>query len=234
MSGLNCVWKDYPRHSHPGWNKGSIAYHADDGKIFIGSGAGDPFGPRCHRGDIMGCGIIFPRNYSSDGSKRIWKSCKKSNHSSDESDRVSLSSSSDERLERVSQSSHSGAENDSSAESDENNEYYEDEWQKGWVFPVHNDMLPLKSRFMGFRHKMLGIPPMAAIPAGPQNGYNGVDRYDDSNEGQNWGKVQVFFTRNGVIIGQKEISIPKGGFYPTVGMLSTAEKVRVDLHPLTG
>ena len=46
-----------------GWNKGSIAYHADDGKVFVGSGVGSPFGPRCHKGDIMGCGVLFPRNY---------------------------------------------------------------------------------------------------------------------------------------------------------------------------
>ena len=41
-----------------GWNKGSIAYHADDGKVFVGSGVGSPFGPRCHKGDIMGCGVL--------------------------------------------------------------------------------------------------------------------------------------------------------------------------------
>lgn len=55
--------QDYPKHRHPGWSKGSIGYHADDGKIFIGSGVGDPFGPRCHKGDRMGCGILFPRDY---------------------------------------------------------------------------------------------------------------------------------------------------------------------------
>lgn len=36
---------------------------ADDGKIFHGSGVGDAFGPRCFKGDIMGCGIMFPRDY---------------------------------------------------------------------------------------------------------------------------------------------------------------------------
>lgn len=36
---------------------------SDDGKIFHGSGVGDPFGPRCYKGDIMGCGIMFPRDY---------------------------------------------------------------------------------------------------------------------------------------------------------------------------
>lgn len=70
--------KDYPRNRHPGWNKGSIAYHADDGKVFMGSGVGgegvrtdikhdvsrlDPFGPRCNKGDVMGCGVLFPRDF---------------------------------------------------------------------------------------------------------------------------------------------------------------------------
>ena len=47
----------------PGWDKGSIAYHADDGKVFIGCGVGEVFGPKCHKGDIMGCGIFFPQNF---------------------------------------------------------------------------------------------------------------------------------------------------------------------------
>ncbi|XP_033638947.1 SPRY domain-containing protein 3-like [Asterias rubens] len=70
--GKNCyiaiglAKKDYPKKRHPGWNYGSIAYHADDGKIFKGSGVGDSFGPRCHKGDIMGCGIMFPRDYCMD------------------------------------------------------------------------------------------------------------------------------------------------------------------------
>lgn len=35
----------------------------DDGKIFRGSGVGEEFGPRCLKGDVMGCGIMFPRDY---------------------------------------------------------------------------------------------------------------------------------------------------------------------------
>ena len=46
--------------------------------------------------------------------------------------------------------------------------------------------------------------------------------------------VQVYFTRNGKIIGKKEVLLPKGGFYPTVGMMSSQEKVRVELKPLSG
>jgi len=45
---------------------------------------------------------------------------------------------------------------------------------------------------------------------------------------------QIYFTRNGKIIGKKEIRIPNGGFYPTVGMMISDEKVRVDLRPLSG
>ena len=46
--------------------------------------------------------------------------------------------------------------------------------------------------------------------------------------------LQVYFTRNGKIIGKKEVLLPKGGFYPTVGMMSSQEKVRVELKPLSG
>lgn len=223
--------KEYPRHSHPGWNKGSIAYHADDGKIFIGSGAGDPFGPRCHRGDIMGCGIIFPRNYNVLEHNQHLKRNKKSHrsNSSDDSEFLNLYSSSDERCDQLSQSSHSGAENDSSFESDENSDYYEDEAQ-GWMIPMPQQIMPIKSRNLGIRRNM---GPMALIP--PHLPVYEVDKREQKSVHQhNCGKVEVFFTRNRVIIGQKEIFIPKGGFFPTIGMLSTAEKVKVDLHPLTG
>ncbi|NXE17282.1 SPRY3 protein, partial [Lophotis ruficrista] len=59
--------QDYPKNRHPGWSRGSVAYHADDGKLFQGSGVGDPFGPRCYKGDTMGCGIMFPRDYAPQG-----------------------------------------------------------------------------------------------------------------------------------------------------------------------
>ena len=36
MENIDLCFKD----RHPGWNKGSIAYHADDGKVFMGSGTG--------------------------------------------------------------------------------------------------------------------------------------------------------------------------------------------------
>lgn len=45
---------------------------------------------------------------------------------------------------------------------------------------------------------------------------------------------QVFFTRNGKMVGRSEVALPEGGFYPTIGMMTTGEKVRVDLCPLSG
>lgn len=45
---------------------------------------------------------------------------------------------------------------------------------------------------------------------------------------------QVFFTRNGKVVGRRNVRLPLGGFYPTIGMMSMGEKVRVDLHPLSG
>ncbi|XP_074659997.1 SPRY domain-containing protein 3-like [Tubulanus polymorphus] len=165
--GANCyiaiglAKRDYPRQRHPGWNKGSIAYHADDGKIFIGSGVGDHFGPKCHKGDIMGCGILFPRDYN-----------------------------------------------------------YNDLDSDGSPDGTPDD----------------GDDPIDALLE--------LENYDDSaSEDEEWWdqpyagngtKVQVFFTRNGKTIGRRDIRIPKGGFYPTVGMLSNDEKVKVDLRPLTG
>ncbi|XP_054641966.1 SPRY domain-containing protein 3-like [Dunckerocampus dactyliophorus] len=149
---LGLARKDYPKNRHPGWSRGSIAYHADDGKLFQGSGVGDAFGPRCFAGDIMGCGIMFPRDFS-----------------------------------------HQGGDDD------------------GWdleVFPQPSDV---------------------------QNDlYASDDDDDDEGADLEGSKVTVFFTRNGKVVGRREVALPAGGFYPTIGMMSTGEKVRVDLHPLSG
>lgn len=150
---LGLARRDYPKNRHPGWSRGSIAYHADDGKLFQGSGVGDAFGPRCFEGDIMGCGIMFPHDYSLDGTE-----------DTDDGD-----------LE---------------------------------VFPkpseVQNDL------------------------------YANNDEEDEEGEDLEGTKVMVFFTRNGKVVGRREVCLPVGGFYPTIGMMSTGEKVRVDLHPLSG
>ncbi|KAM8862539.1 SPRY domain-containing protein 3-like isoform 1-T2 [Spinachia spinachia] len=151
---LGLARKDYPRNRHPGWSRGSVAYHADDGKIFHGSGVGDAFGPRCFKGDIMGCGIMFPRDYILDG---------------------------------------------------------EGDW---------------------------GGPEVRPCPAGVQNvlylNEVGDEDGEEVEQGQDCQNVMVFFTRNGKLMGRREVGVPPGGLYPTVGMLSSGEKVKVDLHPLSG
>mmetsp|Transcript_63414 Transcript_63414/g.145225 ORF Transcript_63414/g.145225 Transcript_63414/m.145225 type:complete len:562 (-) Transcript_63414:217-1902(-) len=49
MSGAMPGWPAYP----------SIGYHSDDGGLFQGRNYGMPFGPPCHAGDRMGCGVLF-------------------------------------------------------------------------------------------------------------------------------------------------------------------------------
>ncbi|XP_064477184.1 SPRY domain-containing protein 3-like isoform X2 [Ornithodoros turicata] len=161
--GENCyiaigvATRNYPQHRHPGWNEGSVAYHADDGKIFEGSGVGSPFGPRCEKGDVMGCGILFPRDYVEEPRRDSCGSSPRSSLCNDLDD----------------------------DDSDSDNWWHAD-----------ND--------------------------------------EDDEDEESGVLVQVFFTRNGTTIGKREVPLPRGGLYPTVGMLSCREKVRVDLHPLTG
>jgi len=212
--GLSCyiaiglARKDYPRNRHPGWNRGSIAYHADDGKIFIGSGVGAHFGPRCNKGDIMGCGVIFPKGYQ----------CK---------------SDSDEELEQ--QGGHRLADPEAGA--------------------APTDPVPTS----GVAEAIISIggqqqggercPEVAVVCVGrdvdlpsEEDNIRADDLLSDSEEDwwndqdphESGAKVQIFFTRNSKVIGKKDTAIPRGGFYPTVGMMSCQERVRVDLKPLSG
>ncbi|KAM9855917.1 SPRY domain-containing protein 3 [Aulostomus maculatus] len=156
---LGLARRDYPKNRHPGWSRGSVAYHADDGKIFHGSGVGDAFGPRCFKGDIMGCGIMFPRDYILDGEG-----------DADDWDRLEV------------RAGQAGVQNSLYLNDDEEEE---------------------------------------------EDG-------EEMEHGQEGRKVTVFFTRNGKLMGRREMVVPPGGLYPTVGMLSNGEKVKVDLHPLSG
>uniref|UniRef100_A0A087YNV7 SPRY domain containing 3 n=1 Tax=Poecilia formosa TaxID=48698 RepID=A0A087YNV7_POEFO len=159
---LGLARRDYPKNRHPGWSRGSVAYHADDGKIFYGIGVGDAFGPRCFKGDIMGCGIMFPRDYSLDG--------------------------------------------DGSADVE--------------------DLGRLEAR-----PSQDGVQNVLYL-----NGEDEEEEEGDEVAQEQQGKkvTVVFFTRNGKLMGRREMVVPPGGLYPTVGMLSSGEKVKVDLHPLSG
>ncbi|XP_076064885.1 SPRY domain-containing protein 3-like [Oratosquilla oratoria] len=180
--------KDYPKHRHPGWNRGSIAYHADDGRIFVGSTVGSPFGPRCHKGDVMGCGIIFPRDYvctyDSDGGSN---------------EEVSpLSGEGDDYLEHL----------------------------------LHVAQYPANFH--------IGQYPGGGF--GDDNHFHGYPGFESDEDDllparehiKEGALVQVFFTRNGKMIGLREVHLPPGGFFPSVSMASLDERVRVDLRPLTG
>ncbi|XP_056130087.1 SPRY domain-containing protein 3 [Lampris incognitus] len=156
---LGLARRDYPKNRHPGWSRGSVAYHADDGKIFHGSGVGDAFGPRCFRGDIMGCGIMFPRDYILDGEADM------------------------------------------------------DDWEQLEVCPRQG-----------------GIQNVLYLNDEEEE-EEGSNELEHGRQGR---KVTVFFTRNGKLMGRREVAVPPGGLYPTVGMLSSGEKVKVDLHPLSG
>ncbi|PRP85925.1 hypothetical protein PROFUN_06047 [Planoprotostelium fungivorum] len=60
--GTNCVaigfaYKDFPREKvMPGWLQKSLAWHGDDGKIFL-NGLSNSFGRQLIPGDTVGCGL---------------------------------------------------------------------------------------------------------------------------------------------------------------------------------
>ena len=139
----------------------------------MGSGVGDPFGPRCNKGDVMGCGVLFPRDFES-------------------------KSDSEEEGELVVRL----VENQGDTEEYETDSGEEEEWWRPDVKQGDKVQVELGRGWHFVYIFMSGL--------------------------------QVYFTRNGKIIGKKEVLLPKGGFYPTVGMMSSQEKVRVELKPLSG
>ena len=139
----------------------------------MGSGVGDPFGPSCNKGDVMGCGVLFPRDFES-------------------------KSDSEEEGEQVVRL----VENQGDTEEYETDSGEEEEWWRPDVKQGDKVQVELATC------------------------WNCVNIYMFC--------LQVYFTRNGKIIGKKEVLLPKGGFYPTVGMMSSQEKVRVELKPLSG
>lgn len=51
--------RSHPLNMWIGWSKGSIGYHADDGRLFKESSFGQSYGPRAYTGDTIGCGARF-------------------------------------------------------------------------------------------------------------------------------------------------------------------------------
>ncbi|EDR28928.1 hypothetical protein EDI_249480 [Entamoeba dispar SAW760] len=50
------------RNAHVGWNKGTIGFHSDDGKLFNEDGNGVRFDEPYKEGDVIGCGYIHQLN----------------------------------------------------------------------------------------------------------------------------------------------------------------------------
>uniref|UniRef100_UPI00358E8637 SPRY domain-containing protein 3 n=1 Tax=Myxine glutinosa TaxID=7769 RepID=UPI00358E8637 len=190
---------DYPKHRHPGWNRGSIAYHADDGKIFHGSGVGDPFGPRCSKGDVMGCGIMFPRDYQLDSEGDSDETLDTGHCSLDTEFEIENDVNDDDYAD------------DDDDDDDDERDLEDDQLEEIWKPRRRADALPCRSNMEK----------------------EDCIKEEMFPESQN-NKVMVFFTRNGKLLGKREAVIPAGGFYPTVGMMSCFEMVRVELRPLSG
>lgn len=79
---LGLAKRTYPLTKHPGWCKGSVGYHADNGHLYNEKGLGDEFGPTCTTGDTMGCGVRFP---PSDDREHLGKEVEEEDDDSDSS-----------------------------------------------------------------------------------------------------------------------------------------------------
>lgn len=181
----------YSLTKHPGWCEGSVGYHADNGQLYKEKGQGDPFGPECHAGDLMGCGIRFP----------IINGSELADSSADDS-------SSDSEPENIGGQMHQ----------DPVLLGYDDE---DFDYDDLNDDDGLFGRFL--RRAAFRRPEPLVIQRRPSVNRTRWNR-----------KCVVFFTRNGEVMGETECSLPRGGFYPVVAMLSEGEKIQVNLRPLSG
>lgn len=240
----------YPLHTHPGWSHGAVGYHADDGKLFVERGMGVDFGPSCSEGDRMGCGILFD----------VLEEDKKEEEEGGREDRGGEAEGRDEG--GLGEDSDEIDEDDLLSYGDEDDDYMnsdEDEYEDAAVLqmlgggPPRGLRPPLFGMGLGrrpepnqilARHNAAQRRAMALRHFGGMGGLR-VPKIGDilgqrlppkdsltmDNSSSN---CMVFFTKNGEMIGKTKVSMPKGGLYPIVGMLSKGEKVQVDLQPLTG
>ena len=196
----------YPLHRHPGWNKGSIGYHADNGHLYNERGHGDPFGPTCTTGDTMGCGVQFSSESDSSSSMN---SIGATAQPSDDSD----SSSDEEALDY---------EDVAEMFQDDLIDYYSS--GEDYFDSDEEDMFGGDQFRFGLRPQGL----QAALQ-GAKSKVNSKTKSDNTHR-----TCTVYFTKNGEKIGDIQCDIPKGGFYPVVAMLSQGERIRVNFEPLTG
>lgn len=209
----------YPLHRHPGWNPGAVGYHADDGKVFVERGQGEPFGPTCTDGDTMGCGIKFNEPLQEGEGE------KKNDHQAAASLENGDSSSDDSDTDSDELSLSSG---DDLGDPDIDELIYQQmmEAQMARDRDVFGMMGAGRRRFLGG-----GLGRNRRV-LGRMLGKSREDKVcSDDRSGR---KCTVYFTKNGEKVGERICEMPKGGFYPVVAMLSKGERIRVDLSPLSG
>lgn len=66
--GIGVAIKDYPLHSQPGWVRGSIAYHCDDGSLRFNGDIAENL-RSSSTGDLIGCGIRITK--TTDGKEQL-------------------------------------------------------------------------------------------------------------------------------------------------------------------
>ncbi len=186
----------YPLHRHPGWNKGSVGYHADNGHLYKEKGHGEPFGPSCTAGDVMGCGIRFTPGAEDLLSGAVGIDSDSEEDSSELEDIYGYEESDEDLTDE---------------EPDFNSTDEEDE-----------EFLDLYREERLFRRARLR-PPKPILKR----------EHSKKGEAEEHTCV-VYFTRNGDKVGETECTVPKGGFYPIVAMLSQGEKLRANFNPLSG
>uniref|UniRef100_A0A2P2I4T9 SPRY domain-containing protein 3-like n=1 Tax=Hirondellea gigas TaxID=1518452 RepID=A0A2P2I4T9_9CRUS len=288
--------KKYPRRCHPGWRAGSVAYHADDGKVFTGSSAmkGTDFGPPCGKGDVMGCGILFPRDYCHNNYLNSYddSSGDESDDGLQEGDRVPYCSDGDDDDDNNDYEDYLTSQDDlmiphhgiipseahpalpdqhqpqqqDEGEEDEDEEIEDDEADEldddeGGDDNTEEQDLELMEQGRGSRTsansnrgKSKNNSSSSAAAGGDSASAAGAAHkaavgFINRNSllikdlkpprrpvGKKGGEpvVQVFFTRNGCLLGRVEAVVPKGGFFPTISLGGRKETVRVDLRPLSG
>ena len=218
----------YPLHTHPGWSPGAVGYHADDGKLFVERGMGIDFGPSCSEGDRMGCGILFDALEEEEDNEEgaEGKDGGGTGVESDETDKDPFD------------------QNNYNDYMDDDEDFMADDLFEG--VPIRRP--PLFG--LGLNRRPEANPYLLrnnaaqkrAIGFGGQGGFYHpekilVQRLSHRNSltmDNSSSKCLVFFTKNGEMVGKTKVSMPKGGLYPLVGMLSEGEKVQVDLQPLSG
>lgn len=83
-----------------------------------------------------------------------------------------------------------------------------------------------------------GDPPLGlfgglrGLPPPPMPLVHSISKQKSKKEGGR--TITVYFTKNGEEIGETECTLPSGGYYPVVAMLSRGEKIKVNLQPFSG